>query len=206
MYKLFRLLSILIIVFSIFGCKNDNTNKSTEKESVNTVSENKPNTKINRKKLTPAEEEKANSLMSRLIVTPALKNFASYAVTANMAEKLGNEKGPFLVFAPSNSAIKELPSEKKKYYSNQNNRLALEDLLKSHIVQKDLDGSSLIDIIKKEGKVELKALNGVTLVATEDNGKIVITDNNGAKATILKRALPASNGAIFMIDQVMNLP
>ena len=206
MRKQFIFLLVLIFTFLAVSCKDEAKNEKAQKESLEVLAEKPNEIKAKKRELTPDEKEKATSVMSRLIIIPELKKFASYAVTANLTDKLSNDKGPFIVFAPSNNTIEGLSSEKKKFYSNQENLSQLEDLLKSHIVEGNLDKESLMQIIKKDGKAKLKTLAGTYLVVTEFEGKIVVSDEKGGKAVIEKSDIKASNGQVFITDAVLNLP
>ena len=78
--------------------------------------------------------------------------------------------------------------------------------MKSHIIQGELDNEGLVKAIKKDGKVKLKTLSGVTLTVTQSEGKIVVMDEKGGKATVQKSDVQGSNGQVFIIDKVLNLP
>lgn len=206
MRKQLNFLLIFIFTLLVASCKDEGKNADAKMDSLEVAAEKLDVKKIERKTLTPVEKEKANSVMSRLIVIPESNRFARYAVSARMADKLSNEKGSFIIFAPSNSTIENLPTEKKQFYSDQVNLSKLEDLLKSHIIHGELDSEGLTQTLSKNGKAKLKTLGGVTLTITESDGKIVVTDEKGGKATVEKSDIQASNGQVFIIDKVLNLP
>lgn len=201
MCKQFNILLVLIFTLLVVSCKDDG-----RKDSLEVVDEKPAVEKIERKKLTPAEKEKANSVMSRLIVVPESNRFARYAVTAKIADKLANEKGSFLIFAPANNSIESLSTEHKKFYADQVNLPQLEDLLKSHIAHGDMDSEGLMDTLQLEGKAKLKTLSGATIIITQSEGKMVVTDEKGSTAIVLKSDTHASNGQVFIINKVLNLP
>lgn len=206
MRKQLNFLLIFILTLLVASCKDEGKNADTKKDSLEVTAEKSNDKKIERKTLTPVEKEKANSVMSRLIVIPESNRFARYTVSARMADKLSNEKGSFIIFAPSNSTIESLPTEKKQFYSDQVNLSKLEGLLKSHIIHGELDNEGLMQTLSENGKAKLKTLGGVTLTVTESDGKIVVTDEKGGKATVEKIDIQASNGQVFIIDKVLNLP
>ena len=206
MRKQLNFLLIFIFTLLVASCKDEGKNADAKMDSLEVAAEKLDVKKIERKTLTPVEKEKANSVMSRLIVIPESNRFARYTVSARMADKLSNEKGSFIIFAPSNSTIESLPTEKKQFYSDQVNLSKLEGLLKSHIIHGELDNEGLMQTLSENGKAKLKTLGGVTLTVTESDGKIVVTDEKGGKATVEKSDIQASNGQVFIIDKVLNLP
>ncbi len=206
MYRQFGLLFISIATLTAISCKEKGKSEAVQKQSTE-ASVDVPNVeKVEKRQLTPAEIEKANSVMSRLIVIPESKKTARYIVTANMADLLSNENGPFLIFAPSDRAIESLPLEQLKFYSDQQNLSKLQDILKSHIVKSDLNNDTLLKLIKKDGKVKLKTLDGENLIISEADGKMIIADEKGGSAIIVKSDVQASNGQVFIIDRILNLP
>lgn len=205
MYRQIGLLFILIAALLAISCKDEGKSAPVENKSLEVVAEKPVTEKIERRELTPAEKEKANSVMSRLIVIPESKKFARYLVTANLTDILTDDKGPLWVFAPSNASIEALSIERRKFYSNKGNLSKLQDILKSHIVKRGLNDEDFLQALKKDGKLKLKTLDGITLTATESDDKIVISDEKGGKATIQKTDVKASNGQVFIIDGVLNL-
>ena len=55
----------------------------------------------------------------------------------------------------------------------------------------------------RNGKVELKALNGATLTVFQKDGKIWLKDQNGNYSEITATDVMASNGVIHVIDSVV---
>ena len=49
----------------------------------------------------------------------------------------------------------------------------------------------------------LKTVNGQELKASIENGKVVLTDAKGGKATVTAADLKGSNGVIHVIDAVL---
>lgn len=203
MQKLSAFLVISILALFIVSCKNETKNEEVDKATVKVVKA--PEGKRAKKKvLTPEDIEEINSVMSRVMTDSELKNFASYIVTAGLAEKLSTEKGPFAIFAPSNSALESLSAEKKKFYANPDNKAKLEEMLKSHIVEGSLDKEALLQIINKSGKAKLKTLSGITLTASKSGDDIIIVDGKGVKAKTVKGSTLGSNGVLYVVDGVMN--
>src|ERR1019366_2512643 len=94
--------------------------------------------------------------------------------------------GPFTVFAPVNAAFDKLPAG------------TVDTLLKPE--NKD----QLVKMIKKgHGKAELKTVEGGTLTASLEDGKVTLTDEKGGMATVTIADVYQSNGAIHVIESVL---
>ncbi|HOZ67874.1 MAG TPA: fasciclin domain-containing protein [Chitinophagaceae bacterium] len=110
---------------------------------------------------------------------------------ADMETEL-SQKGPFTVFAPSESAFGKLPQGELPFLLKPENKIILKTLLDSHIIPgktafKDFrDGQKLTTISGRE--LEVKVLNGSVSI-------------NGA--TILGRDQDATNGIIHSLDIVI---
>ncbi len=202
MQKLFTILLISIFTFLFVSCKNEiNTDKT---ENTNAEITDKPSKRAQKRELTQADIAEINSVMSRVMSNPSLQKFASYLVTADLANMLSAEEGPYTVFAPSSSALESFTVEKKKFYANPENKAKLEEMLKSHIVEGIMDNQNLLKAINKSGKTKLQTLAGVTLTASKVGDDIVIADGKGGKATIVNDGVTGSNGVVFVVDGVMN--
>ena len=111
--------------------------------------------------------------------------------TAELVDVLSNA-GPFTVFAPTNAAFEKLPAGTVEGLLQPDKRDALTDILQYHVyvgVQKLEDFT--------DGKT-LGQVNGGNIKITMVDGKPVI---NG-KAHIIA-SIPASNGIIHVIDEVL---
>jgi uncharacterized surface protein with fasciclin (FAS1) repeats len=122
---------------------------------------------------------------------------------AGLVETLkGN--GPFTVFAPTNDAFAKLPAGTVESLLKPENKAALTGILTYHVVAGKLDSKAVAAAIKAgSGKAEVKTVNGATLVASIDNGKVKLTDKKGNSAFVTAVDLGASNGVIHVIDSVV---
>ncbi|MBG9378202.1 fasciclin domain-containing protein [Panacibacter sp. DH6] len=113
-------------------------------------------------------------------------------------------KGPFTVFAPTNDAFAKLPAGTVETLLKPENKAKLTSILTYHVVAGNLDAAAVMDAIKKgNGKAVLTTVNGQTLTAAIDNGKVKLTDENGGAAYVTATDLKASNGVIHVIDAVV---
>lgn len=113
-------------------------------------------------------------------------------------------KGLFTVFAPSNSAFDKLPEGTVETLLKPESKAALVKLLTYHVVAGNLKASDVLAAIKKgKGKAVVKTIQGENLTARLVNGKVILTDAKGGKATVTVTDLAASNGVVHVIDSVV---
>ncbi len=110
---------------------------------------------------------------------------------ANLVDVLSNT-GPFTVFAPTNAAFDKLPAGTVESLLKPEKLDALTDILQYHVYVGVIKAESLQD-----GQI-LGEVNGGNISITMKNGQPLI---NG-KAHILA-SIPASNGIIHVIDEVL---
>jgi len=113
-------------------------------------------------------------------------------------------KGPFTVFAPSNSAFDKLPKGTVENLLKPESKEALVKLLTYHVVSGNLKASDVLAAIKAgKGKAVVKTVQGENLTASLENGKVILTDEKGGKAVVTATDLTASNGVVHVIDSVV---
>jgi uncharacterized surface protein with fasciclin (FAS1) repeats len=112
-------------------------------------------------------------------------------------------KGPFTVFAPTNAAFDKIPADALANLLKPENKATLAGILTYHVVAGNIDAATLTSLIKKsKGVAVVKTVNGQELKASIENGKVVLTDAKGGKATVIAADLKASNGVIHVTDAV----
>jgi uncharacterized surface protein with fasciclin (FAS1) repeats len=113
-------------------------------------------------------------------------------------------KGPFTVFAPSNSAFDKLPKGTVENLLKPESKEALVKLLTYHVVAGNLKASDVLAAIKAgKGKAVVKTVQGENLTASLENGKVILTDEKGGKAVVTATDLTASNGVVHVINSVV---
>jgi len=110
---------------------------------------------------------------------------------AELVDVLSNA-GPFTVFAPTNAAFDKLPKGTVEGLLEPSKKETLADILQYHVYVGVIKAESLMD-----GQT-LGQVNGGNIKITIKDGKPVI---NG-KANIIA-SIPASNGIIHVIDEVL---
>lgn len=114
-------------------------------------------------------------------------------------------KGPFTVFAPTNTAFEKLPKGTVPTLLKPENKDMLTGVLTYHVVAGKLSAEELAAKAKEMGgKVELKTVAGGTLtIMGDDKGGWWVLDAKGDKAKITIADVNQSNGVIHVIDGVM---
>ena len=111
--------------------------------------------------------------------------------------------GPYTVLVPRDEAWSKVEGALKDS-ANPQNRAELTRVLTYHI----LPGTVLIADLAKavdngKGKALVQTMNGETLTATKDGGKVVLADASGGKATIVEGDQQRSNGVVQYVDAVL---
>jgi uncharacterized surface protein with fasciclin (FAS1) repeats len=106
-------------------------------------------------------------------------------------------KGPFTVFAPTNTAFGKLPAGTVDTLVKPENKATLTKILTYHVVPGRLEASSLTD-----GK-KLKTAEGEELTVKHKDGKIWIVDAKGGTSMVTISNVNQSNGVIHVVDTVL---
>jgi uncharacterized surface protein with fasciclin (FAS1) repeats len=106
-------------------------------------------------------------------------------------------KGPFTVFAPTNSAFGKLPAGTVENLVKPENKATLSKILTYHVVPGRLEASDLTD-----GK-KLKTVEGEQLTVRKSGDKVTIIDSKGDSSTVTIPNVNQSNGVIHVVDTVL---
>jgi uncharacterized surface protein with fasciclin (FAS1) repeats len=113
-------------------------------------------------------------------------------------------KGPFTVFAPTNSAFDMLPAGTVDTLVKPENKAMLTKILTYHVVAGNMDSKKIMKAIKKgNGKAMLKTVSGGMLTATMEGKDLVLTDEKGGKSKVTIADVKQSNGVIHVVDTVL---
>jgi len=115
---------------------------------------------------------------------------------AGLVETL-ESKGPFTVFAPTNTAFGKLPAGTVETLVKPENKATLTKILTYHVVPGKLAASDLKDGMK------LKTAEGEELTVKKDDGKVWIVDAKGGKSMVTISNVNQSNGVIHVVDTVL---
>jgi uncharacterized surface protein with fasciclin (FAS1) repeats len=115
---------------------------------------------------------------------------------AGLVETL-ESKGPFTVFAPTNTAFGKLPAGTVETLVKPENKATLTKILTYHVVPGKLAASDLKDGMK------LKTAEGEQLSVKLQDGKVWIVDAKGGPAMVTISNVNQSNGVIHVVDTVL---
>ena len=155
-----------------------------------------------------AEKEKAemesNSIAGKAMATDSLSTLVSALQSAELAEMLKTEEGPFTVFAPNNAAFSKVDKATLDKLMMQENKDQLASVLKYHVVEGEVMASDLVKMINdNNGEYAISTVGGGELKASLDGEKVILTDEAGNKATVVQADVDASNGVVHIIDAVV---
>ena len=113
-------------------------------------------------------------------------------------------KGPFTVFAPTNSAFDALPAGTVETLLKPENKALLTKILTYHVVAGNMNSKAIAKAIKKgKGKATFKTVSGGTLTAKMNGNSLVLTDEKGGTSTVTIADVKQSNGVIHVVDTVL---
>lgn len=122
---------------------------------------------------------------------------------AGLVETLSGE-GPFTVFAPTNAAFEKLPAGTVESLLKPESKDKLTAVLTYHVVAGKFEAAQVTEAINaNKGKFEVATVQGGKITLSLVDGKVVLTDANGGKSTVVIADVAASNGVIHAIDTVV---
>ena len=174
--------------------------------------ETKKENTINQQMETPMEENsktmemKENTTPNIVEVASGNENFTTLVAAVKAADLVDtlSGNGPFTVFAPTNAAFDKLPAGTVETLLEAENKAKLSGILTYHVVSGKYEAAAVIDAIKKNnGKFTVDTVNGGAITLSLEGDKVMLTDANGGKATVVIADVAASNGVIHAIDSVV---
>jgi uncharacterized surface protein with fasciclin (FAS1) repeats len=113
-------------------------------------------------------------------------------------------KGPFTVLAPTNDAFNKLPKGTVESLLKPESKEKLTSVLTYHVVSGKYEAAALISAITdNKGKFTVDTVQGGKIDLSLKDGKVILTDANGGKSTVVITDVAASNGVIHAIDSVV---
>ncbi|MFD2738197.1 fasciclin domain-containing protein [Sulfitobacter aestuarii] len=123
---------------------------------------------------------------------------------AGLVDTLAGE-GPFTVFAPTNKAFERLEGGAVEMLLKPENKDRLVETLTCHVVGTTAMSDAITGMIADDdGHHPVETLGGCVLDASlADDGRVLLTDENGNGAFVTIADVKQSNGVIHVIDGVM---
>ena len=134
------------------------------------------------------------------------ENFSTLVAAVKAADLVAtlSSDGPFTVFAPTNDAFAKLPEGAVAGLLKPESKTALTGVLTYHVVAGKFEAAAVIDAIKaNNGMFKVTTVQGGEIILSLEGAKVILTDSNGAKATVVIADVAASNGVIHAIDSVV---
>lgn len=142
------------------------------------------------------------TVVEAAIASPDHKTLVAAVKAANLVETLSGA-GPFTVFAPNDKAFEALPAGTVATLLQPANIGKLRAVLTYHVVPGKVYAADLIKAIQAGGgSASLTTVEGSVLTAALVNGSVVLTDENGGKATVVAADVKGSNGVIHVTNAV----
>ena len=131
---------------------------------------------------------------------PANGRFMTAAKAAGLDQTLAGSDS-YTVLVPDDAAFDKQPAGSFDQLADPQSRAKVTQLLTLHILPGEVRAADITKAIENsKGKATLMTMSGATLTATQEGGKIVLTDASGGKATISKADDRFSNGVVHHID------
>ena len=133
-----------------------------------------------------------------------LSTLVSAVQSAELGETLSGP-GPYTVFAPTNAAFAKVPQSARDQLMSPAGKKDLAGILTYHVVAGETMSGALTAAIEAAGDkgYAIKTVNGATLTATIEGGKVMLTDAAGGKVSLVQADVDASNGVVHVIDGVL---
>jgi uncharacterized surface protein with fasciclin (FAS1) repeats len=154
---------------------------------------------------TPGQPAEAQKKAGDQTIASGLDQNSRFAQAAKAAGLDGTlaGPGPYTVLVPRDEAFTKVEGALKDP-AKPENRAELTRILTYHI----LPGTVLTEDLGKavdngKGKALVQTMNGETLTATKDGGKLVLADSSGGKATIVEGDQQRSNGVVQYVDAIL---
>jgi uncharacterized surface protein with fasciclin (FAS1) repeats len=142
------------------------------------------------------------NIVAAAIASPDHQTLVAAVKATGLVDTLAG-KGPFTVFAPTDSAFAKLPAGTVDTLLKPENRDQLRQVLTYHVVAGKVTAGDLVNKIQANGgQAILATVQGGALTARLSNGKVALTDASGGTATVVAADLVQSNGVIHVTDAV----
>jgi uncharacterized surface protein with fasciclin (FAS1) repeats len=147
--------------------------------------------------------QKTKTIVENAVASKAHTTLVAALKAADLVTTLSG-KGPFTVFAPTNTAFNKLPKGTLEMLLKPENKAKLVSILTYHVVAGNLDSKAIIAAITKgKGSATLTTVQGGKLVGTIVGKDVILTDENGKTAKVTTTDIESSNGVIHVINSVV---
>ncbi len=146
---------------------------------------------------------KSKNIVENALNSPVHTTLVAAVKAAGLVDTLMG-KGPFTVFAPTNSAFDKLPAGTVETLVKPENKEMLTKILTYHVVPGKMDSKKIAAAIKKGGgTATLTTVSGDTLTAYMSGQSLMLRDEKGGTATVTTANVYQKNGVIHVIDTIV---
>ncbi|MGB8704339.1 MAG: fasciclin domain-containing protein [Gillisia sp.] len=185
------------------SCNNNNKKQEDENarnDSIQMANQREAEMRANEAKM----QRESNSIASKAMDNQELSTLTNALQSADLATMLKQDEGPYTVFAPTNDAFNKVGQSKLDDLMKDENQDKLKDILQYHVVKDSLTSDMLSQKIKdNNGTYKMNTAGGGEITASMQGNDIVLKDENGKTAKVVKADINASNGVIHEIDAVL---
>ena len=134
----------------------------------------------------------------------SLSTLVAAVKAADLVDTLSGE-GPFTVFAPTNAAFSKLPAGTVETLLEPENKGQLQSILTYHVVPAKATASAVVGMIRSGGgEATVQTVQGSELTLLLEGGEtVVVEDEQGNLANVVKADIMQSNGVVHVIDTVL---
>lgn len=149
---------------------------------------------------TPKAQEAAGTKTIAAGLAPTSR-FMTAAKAAGLDQTLAGP-GPYTILAPSDQAFAAAPAG--SFDAKPENRARITGALTNLILPGTVLAADIDKAIEAgKGKAVLATMSGGTITATKEDGKTVLTDGAGNKASVTQADQQFSNGVVHQIDKLL---
>lgn len=187
---------------TLSSCDNKQRGQQIREEAQREILQKKLSEKALKEQII-IEDNKVNGIVSKINDIEELSEFESQIEELDIDECLIS-KGAFTVFAPNNQAFDNKNLSILDKESADYNKVDAKEALKYHVVKNNWTTEKLeSEILKSGGSLALTTQNGGSIQATMDHEDILLNDESGHTARIITSEMNASNGSLYIIDNVL---
>lgn len=202
--KLQKFLIVAILSAMAFTSCDDNKKKDQEAQDQMEMdrmeAERDAEMKANQAKM----DMESNSIAAKAMNTAELSTLTSALQSADLAQMMKEDEGPYTVFAPTNDAFNKVDKATLDKLMMPENKNDLKNVLQYHVVKDSITSAMLAQKIKENnGTYTFNTVGGGELSAMMKGENIILKDGMGKTATIVKADIAASNGIVHEIDAVV---
>ncbi len=154
--------------------------------------------------MTQSETSDAQTIAQLAADNPDLSTLVAALQASGYDAPLSDATASWTVFAPTNEAFDALPAGVLDNLMKPENANTLKYILMYHVSPNVIRSTDIASMIEESdnGEINPETLHG-NLTVSDNDGKVMITDATGRKATVTQADIVASNGIVHVIDKVL---